>query len=170
MIRWATSVRILHWITVLVLLVQLIVVFGLQGPGIAMLIWMPWHISLGFSLLILLFLRLATRAVTSAGNVGSGNVATAMQALLYLVLMAATLSGWFAFRSAALMPTPLVFGLFRLRPVRLPFDAPWTALHKAFVWLLIALVVGHAAAAAYHFLILKDRVLQRMLFAGKRDR
>lgn len=164
-VYWSPGVRILHWFTVLVLVVQLVVVFGLQGPGTAMLIWMPWHISLGFSLLGLVVLRLAVRALPPRRVGSSGRIATVMHLALYLVLMAATLTGWFAFRPAALMPTPLLFGLVPLRPIHLPFTAPWTSWHKVLVWVLIALVAGHVAAAAYHLLALKDRVVQRMLLA-----
>jgi cytochrome b561 len=166
---WSVGVRILHWITVLVLALQLVIVFGLQGPGMAMLIWMPWHISLGFSLLGLVLLRLAARALPPRRILSSGAIATAMHVALYLVLMATSLTGWFAFRPAALMPTPLVFGLVPLRPIHLPFSAPWTSWHKGLVWVLIALVAAHAAAAAYHLLVLRDHIVQRMLFDEPAD-
>lgn len=135
-----------------------------------MLIWMPWHVSLGFSLLGLLLLRLAARAFPPRRLASSSAIATAMHAALYLILMAATLSGWYAFRPAALAPTPLVFGLIPLRPVHLPFNAPWTSWHKGLVWILLALIAGHAAATAYHLLVLRDRILQRMLVDRQPDR
>ena len=172
MSHWTLSVRVLHWITAGALAIQLIVVFGLQGPGSAMFIWMPWHITLGFSLLALAALRVGARALPPRRLASSSGIATAMHVALYLVLILTVLTGWFAYRPAALMPTPLVFGVIPLRPIHLPFAVPWIAWHQALVWILITLVIGHGVAAAYHFLVLRDRVLQRMLRsdrASKRD-
>lgn len=129
-----------------------------------MLIWMPWHISLGFALLGLILLRVVARMLPPVRTRSSGLVATAMHVSLYLVLLAATLSGWFAYRIEPLMPAPRLFGIIPLQPIHLPFGAPWTAWHKALVWLLLALVGGHIAAAAYHLLVLKDRIFQAMMF------
>ena len=169
MTRWGLTVRVLHWIAVLVLLAQLVVVFGLQGPGLAMLVWMPWHMSLGFSLLAITVLRLAVRVYERSG-LSAGALAGALQAGLYLVLIAATLTGWFAYRPSPFAPAPHLFGIVSLSPAHLPFGAPWTQLHKALVWLLLALAALHVTAALYHFVVLKDRVVQLMLFGRAPDR
>ena len=169
MVRWGLGVRILHWMTVLILIAQLVVVFGLQGPGMAMMIWMPWHLSLGVALLGVVLLRLALRTFPRPKTASIGWIVGAMQTALYLTLIAVTLTGWFAYRPSGLAPTPLLFGLLPMRPVHLSLSVPWASWHRALVWALLALVAAHVAIALYHFAILKDRVLHLMLF-GRVDK
>ncbi len=142
----------------------LIIAFVLQGPGMAMMIWMPWHISLGFALLGVAGLRLLSRAIDRRRPSVAGWVARITQAALYFVLIAVVLTGWLAYRPTPLIPPPKLFGYLPIPIIHFPLPLPWIGWHQALVWLLVGLVVLHAAAATYHLIVLKDRVFSGMLF------
>lgn len=128
--------------------------------------WFNVHKSLGMVLLLLATVRaarLAWRPVVAPAAAGlPGLAARAAHGLLYLLMLVAPLSGFLA---SVYSPYPI-----RLFGLQLPRLAePWgaardllSALHLASVYALLALVALHVLAFAYHQLVLKDGLLQRM--------
>ncbi|MBN9000295.1 MAG: cytochrome b/b6 domain-containing protein [Rhizobiales bacterium] len=63
---WGVGVRVLHWLTVAVLAVQIATALAvIGGPGMTTMPWLPWHASLGFAILAIVALRIAWRLVAS---------------------------------------------------------------------------------------------------------
>lgn len=140
------------------------------------------HESIGISILVLSFLRLGWRLSHPAPPLPSDF--TSSQRLLargthyglYLLLILVPLAGW---ALASLPPRPLmVFGAIAWPKIGLlaglSADSKKAAggllavSHITSAFLLLALTIGHIAAALfYHAAIRQDRVLQKMLPGGQ---
>jgi len=170
--RWGPISQLLHW--TIALLIAAIAVLGLVMVEMAntpdKIALYSLHKSLGLSLLVLLLARIGWRLYAGAPRPLPGTphwqhrIATATHVAMYVLMFAMPLTGWL-FNSAAGYPLQW-FGLFNL-PDLAGFDralrdrADW--LHEAGFWLLLALVIVHAAAAFYHHLFQQDATLTRML-------
>lgn len=170
--RWGAVSQLLHW--TMALLIVVIAGLGLfmadlpnnpQKIGLYAL-----HKSLGLTVLMLVALRLAWRAYAGAPHPVAGTprwqqrIATLTHGAMYVLLFAQPLTGWL-FNSAAGFPLQW-FGLFNLP--RIVARDPGLrelarSLHEGGFWLLLALVIAHAAAAFYHYLFQHDATLTRML-------
>ena len=97
--------------------------------------------------------------------VTAGRAAVAgLLSVLYLLLVLQAFGGWLA-NSAYGAPTPF-FGLFELPALRgkdQAFAEQIFSNHRIFGFVIAGLAAMHIAAALHHYLIKKDRVLQRML-------
>jgi len=171
--RYGASLRALHWLTVL----SIIVVFGVTyleslfargTPGRAAVWWT--HISVGLLLIALVAARIPVRILgrhPAPSAQVSRPVQTAshvMHGLLYLLLIATPLVGiYLAFLRGNAVS---FFSLFTI-PSPIPVDRPTARqVQEVHEWLangLVILAVLHAAAAAVHHVVLKDDVLKRML-------
>jgi cytochrome b561 len=84
--------------------------------------------------------------------------------LFYLILLAGPLLGWASASAHRLTVSP--FGLITLPPIAAP-KARWALtagdVHATVMWVLLALVGLHAAAALYHHVVRHDGTLRRML-------
>ena len=170
--RWGDPAKAFHWTVVVLILVQgtigLVMVALPKGPGVIPVF--SFHKSLGLTIFLVAALRLAWRAFdrrpdpppamprwqVAAARVGHG--------LLYVLLFAVPLSGWWFDSVAALRPL-YWFGLFEVPHLGGPDKAlkdTVAELHEALFWILIAVAAGHAAAALYHQLVTRDNVLGRM--------
>ncbi|MCD9047645.1 cytochrome b [Luteimonas sp. MHLX1A] len=175
--RWGAVSQLLHWSIVLL-------IGWLAWRGLTM-VDMPAtpakieayarHKSLGLTLLALVAMRLAWRLFAGSPIALPGTpswqarLALVTHAGMYLLLFAIPLSGWL-FNSASGYPLQW-FGLFNL-PALAGRDATLAQfarqLHGYGVWLLLALVALHAAAALYHHVVRRDATLRRMLPALSR--
>lgn len=128
------------------------------------------HKSFGILILALMLLRLLNRLIVGAPAPEPSlarwqrTVSSATHGLLYVLLLLMPIVGWLA-NSAYGAATPF-FGLFEL-PNLVPKDRALAdklfAGHR-FTGLVVAgLVLMHIGAALQHFIIHRDRVLQRML-------
>lgn len=170
--RWGGVSQLLHW-AILVLLVWI------AWLGLTM-VDMPntpakignyaLHKSLGLTLLALVALRLAWRLFAGAPAPVAGTptwqarVASLTHLALYGLMFAIPLSGWL-FNSASGYPLQW-FKRFNLPALagRDPTLADTAVrVHEAGFWLLVALVMLHAAAALYHQFVQRDDTLRRML-------
>ena len=124
-----------------------------------------WHFMLGLSVFLLVWVRLAARALTSrpAPPRGWTEVAAAIVHLaLYGLMIVLPILGW-ALLSAEGDPVPF-FGL-TLPPLLAPDAARAEQIEDVHVTLATVgywLVGLHAAAALFHHYVLKDGVLRRM--------
>ncbi|MDG4719283.1 MULTISPECIES: cytochrome b [Thalassospira] len=144
--------------------------------GMAKLEWMSRHKSFGVTILTLAVLRIVWRlsepTPDALGKHAIERLAAKVGHLgLYAVMLAMPLTGWMM-SSAANFPVS-VFGLFTLPNLVAPdqglFEAFKTA-HFLLSWVIVALVLGHVAAALKHHFIDRDATLRRMLpVSGNND-
>lgn len=160
----------LHWLTALLVVTQ----FALA------LLWDSFarpthhamvvaHMSFGIILTAVIVARIVWRLLSGhqipsleAGWVG--RAARAVHYLLYVLLAAEAVLGfltrWWEGREMSffglLIPGPFGAGD---RPTHRMF-MDW---HEKIGWAIIIVAIGHALAALYHHVVLKDRVLRRML-------
>lgn len=168
-----------HWITALT-------VIGLFLLGI----WMvdltyydPWynkapmiHKSVGMLLIVFLTLRVFWRLSnpmpppTEQTKPWEARVAHIAHFIIYLLLFGILITGY-------LIPTATgdpvnVFNWFSIPALPAIVDRQETVIgqwHEVLAWVLIALVVLHAAAALKHHIFNRDETLRRMLGLGKRQ-
>ena len=172
---WPLSLRLLHWVSAVLVLVGL-------GLGVAMvqLVHDPatrfeltqTHKSIGITILAVTVLRLCRRSFARALKPEPAArallvAAKATHGALYVLLLLMPLSGWLMVTTTPVRIPTIVFGLFAL-PYPLTQDlALYRWAHAAHVTLAIVmavLIVSHAAAAAIHALVWRDRTLTRMWF------
>lgn len=175
--RWGAVSQSLHWL--IVLLIAAIAVIGLtmtdMSNGPSKIKIYALHKSLGLTLLALVVARLLWRVYAGAPGPVAGTphwqerIASLTHWALYALMFALPLSGWL-FNSTAGYPLQY-FGLFNLPKLAARNEelAQLTrTLHETGFWVLLALVLAHAAAAFYHHLFQNDATLTRMLPGGHR--
>ena len=160
-----------HWLTVLLVIGQFAsALLHEQWHGAAAELLLTFHRSAGIATWILVAMRLLWRRwfaylppFPAAMSMARQWAAKLNEYGLYLVLLLQPLTG---------LATMLVFGrpfnLFLWQiPALIAQDKPLAHLlkemHETGAWVLAALIGLHAAAALFHGLVLRDRVLQRML-------
>jgi cytochrome b561 len=177
--RWGAVSQLLHWLVVL--LIATIAVIGLtmvdMNNGPSKIKIYALHKSLGLTLLTLVVLRLLWRLYAGAPKPVEGTphwqerIASLTHWALYALMFALPISGW-VFNSSSGYPLQY-FGLFNLPKIAARGEdlAQLSRnLHEYGFWLLLALVLAHAAAAFYHHLFQNDATLTRMLPRSPRSR
>jgi len=187
---WGALARGLHWVTVLLILVQIPLGFYMVDAYETYKVdWADdtvfmraslWHNTLGFIVLLVVVVRLIWRATNVSPDLPSQLqtyqrwLARLTHGFLYLLLIIYPLSGWAAL-SAYEFEFPIFFFGWDSVPGIVPkvaegagtFDYPFFAdIHKA-CWRLGAVVLGlHVIAAVWHQWVQKDGVLVRMWKGG----
>ena len=173
--RWGPVSQLLHWTIVVLILVMAYLGLTMtdlpNGPHKVH--TYALHKSIGLTILALVALRVLWRLYAGAPAPVTGTprwqerIASATHLALYVLLFAIPLSGWWV-NSTAGFPLQW-FGLFHV-PKLAQRDAQLhdiaTGTHELLFWVLIALVLAHAAAAFYHHLFQHDATLARMLPRG----
>lgn len=165
------SLRVMHWLTALFLLLGVTLVFVRDAvDGRALRAWLlEGHRHFGLLVLLLFFLRVALRWRLGRLRADRGiawplrAAAIATHAAMYALLLAQPLLGW-ALSNAEDKPVHF-FGITLPALVASDEDLAdslqnW---HQAAAWLLLGLVALHVAASLWHHFVVKDRVLRRML-------
>ena len=170
--RWGAVSQLLHWtIFVLIAVIAGLGLYMADLPNNPEKIRLySLHKSLGLTVLALVALRLAWRAVAGAPQPVAGTptsqerIAAITHGALYVLMFALPLTGWL-FNSAAGYPLQW-FSWFNL-PEIVARDPDLRelakSLHENGFWLMLALVLAHAGAALYHHLFQHDATLTRML-------
>jgi cytochrome b561 len=166
------TARVLHWITALIiaLMIPLGVIIGNDWGGPLQDLLYGLHESIGTLLIPLILARLVYRLANPPLPLPDDIAALQQFAAhathvgLYALLVAQPLVGWIA-TSASGAPIT-VLGLFVLPPIapeNHAFSEQLFALHGWIGFAIAALVAAHIAAALYHHVVRKDRVLMRMI-------
>jgi len=145
-VSYGAVAKTLHWVVAAILVVQFAIGWLMPGvkrgmqPGLST----HTHISIGIVVLALILVRLFWR----------------------LTHRVPPLTGWFyaSARGWALS----FFGLFPLAALVAqgsPTGSATGEIHQVIVWVLLAVVAMHVAAALMHAFVYRDRVMQRMLFS-----
>ncbi len=170
--RWGGVAQAFHWTIVLLILVQgaigLVMVDLPKRPGVIPVY--DFHKSLGLTIFGLAVLRLAWRALDRRPDFPPAlppwrvTAARAGHTLLYALLFAVPLSGWWFDSVAALRPL-YWFGVVEVPHLTGPDKAlkdSIAELHEALFWILVAVAAGHAAIALHHQFAVRDNLLGRM--------
>jgi cytochrome b561 len=169
-LKYGTTAKVLHWLIVVLLVLQYAIGWLMPDvhrgpPGTPMVL----HISVGIVILLLIVLRLGWRLTHPVAPESSlppwqrlGS--EAVHWLLYLMVLATSLSGWLftSFRGWSVR----FFYLFPLPMLSSGNDAAVKAidgLHQAMEWGLLILIGIHVAAALAHVFVYRDTIMQRML-------
>ncbi len=171
--RYTTTAIVFHWLIALLIIGTFslgLVMSDMPGISPAKLKYYSWHKWAGVTILGLAALRLLWRLKNSAPEYPSSmpawqkSAANGLHGLLYVLMFAVPLSGYFYTLSAGV---PVVyFGLFKL-PVLIDANPDLKPVLKALhYWLNMGLLGAfalHVAAALKHHFIDRDGVLKRML-------
>ena len=173
--QWGSISKLLHWLVVLLILVMAWIglTMGDLPNGPDKIATYALHKSIGITILVLVLLRLGWRLYAGAPAPVPGTpswqdrIASLTHWALYALLLAMPISGW-VLNSSSGFPLQW-FGLVNLPAIAgRDQDVHELAenMHETLFWILITLVVLHAAAAFYHHLFQRDATLARMLPRG----
>lgn len=166
------TAKALHWLILALLVAQFVVAWTMPhiGRNTPVTTLISLHFSFGVVILVVAVVRLAWRVTHGEPKPEDGvppwqvSSARIIHWLLYLLLFVIPVLGWI---NASWRGMPVsMFGL--TLPQLVVTRAPgwgWTGdIHALLAnYAMLGLVGVHVAAALYHFLIRRDRVLQRML-------
>ena len=170
--RWGAFAQLLHWVIVVLLIVQ-VTLASLADDlplGMKKLALLARHKSFGITILALAVIRLLWRWMNPTpplpGTLKPYERALAnfTHAALYILLFAMPLTGW-TMSSARGFPVSW-FGFIQLPdlvPKNKPLYDALLATHQTLAWVLYVVVALHVLAALKHHFMLKDNVLRRML-------
>ena len=170
---WGPVSQLLHWLIVLLVLVLAIVGLTMgELPKTPKYFWVyTMHKSTGITVLALVLVRIAWRLYAGAPKPVAGTpnwqsrIASVTHFALYALLLAMPLSGWVYDSASGLRPFRW-YGLVEMPKLSGPnqgLSELSNNAHELLFWVLVALVVMHAAAAFYHHMFQNDATLTRML-------
>jgi cytochrome b561 len=169
-LKYGTTAKGLHWLIVALLVLQYAIGWLMPDvhrgpPGAPMVL----HISVGILILLVIVLRLAWRLTHPVAPESSlppwqRLSSEAVHWLLYVMVLATTLSGWLF---ASFRGWSVRFFYFLPLPMLWPGDDAGvkaiSGLHQLMEWSLLALIGVHVAAALAHGFVYRDGIIQRML-------
>lgn len=171
--RYNSAMIAIHWLTAL--LMFCIIPIGLTMTAMprgapAREMWFTIHKSIGITILALVALRVIIRAVSRTpdypGTLGRLEhiAASTVQILLYVIMVwmcvsgyVTSLAGGHGFDWFFLFPVP------DFVPRDRALEQLASALHVAGQWAVYTLITAHVIGAAFHLIVRRDRVFQRML-------
>ncbi len=169
--RYSYTAITLHWLIALLLAFQIALGWALEGNNSPELFARyQLHKSVGITILLLSFTRLAARLFTSRPPASDGPawtraLASTVHGLFYLVMILGPITGWLLVSTARVQVPTLLYGL--IPWPHLPVDRSWhepaESIHGAMAWLAIGLFALHIAGALRHQWLLGKPELQRML-------
>jgi cytochrome b561 len=169
---YTPTAKAFHWTIVLLVTIQFVTALAMPdiGPHTQPDTWISLHFSIGVLIAAVMAARLAHRLMypvlleASLAPAWERFAALLVHRLFYLILLAGPLLGWAS--ASAHRLTVSLFGLVTLPSIAAP-KARWALtagdVHATAMWILLALVGLHAAAALYHHVVRHDGTLRRML-------
>lgn len=167
--RYDSVARSLHWASALLIAAAFVMGLTIDVlPRDSRPPYLNLHVLVGLAVVVLALVRVGWRAGHAAPPpANSGPLATLALKLghgaLYFLMFVVPL---FGFAPLFARGRGINFGLFQIAsPIERTKEwiGPTTEVHEIAAYALIALAVGHAAAAIYHQVALKDGVLLRMM-------
>jgi cytochrome b561 len=180
--EWGSAAKLFHWVGAV--LVVFLLVFGWWMTHAAersgRFSFYQLHTVIGYYLLLLVTLRVLWRAFDRTPTLPPDTrpwermAAHLSHALLYLFMVALSLTGWVM---VGVGRRPIEATLFGFLQVPLASRTPDRALHdfledahRDLAYLLLVLVIIHIAAALRHHFLKKNDVLRRMGWGRQRPR
>ena len=167
--RYGALTRFFHWGMGLLIVWQFLKFFDRINDGEH---WVgqtlvPWHISIGSLLLVLIVLRILW-AVGQRKNRPEQDPATALlvkagHGLLYLCMLLLPITGLMIMIGNGYGWSPFGMKLVARGATDIEWMATLGSVHSLVAWILLILVLGHVGMALLHQLVKKDGVLRRML-------
>lgn len=166
--RYGSISRIFHWGMAVLIIWQLLKIFDRINDGEH---WVgktlvPWHVSIGTLLLLLVVLRivwtLKQRGQRPGQTPATAFLVKAGHFLLYVGMLLMPLTG-------VMIMLGNGYGLkaFDIQLIARGVEFPWMAslgsLHVPIAWILLVLTIGHIGLALIHHCIQKDGTLRRMI-------
>ncbi|MFA7309734.1 MAG: cytochrome b [Candidatus Paceibacterota bacterium] len=158
-----------HWVIALVIFTEYISVWlipeGTRGPNFLI----SYHMSFGVLVIALMLARIVWRFYATIPAHPEGMPGWQVKAskwthlTLYALIFIVPLTGWLWISARGWHAT--IFGIIQLPPLVSAQPAFASFLgnsHEAMGTLLLVIVGFHALAAFYHWIIVKDRVMQQM--------
>jgi len=166
--RYGSISRIFHWGMALLIGWQVLKFFDRIADGEH---WVgqtlvPWHISIGSLLLLIVVLRIIW-AAKQKNNRPVQDPATAKLVaighfLLYAAMVLMPATGMMIMVGAGYGLEVFGMQLIAGGGAEIPWMASLDSLHSPIAWLLLIMIVGHIGIALVHHFIKKDNVLRRM--------
>jgi cytochrome b561 len=171
---WGLPARIMHAIGILLMFVLI-----LHGWWMTLMVaddnqfaHLVWHGSFGYTMLLLVALRIAWRGVRVAPPLPQGtlkwerNFAALSQIGIYFLTLGMAIQGW---TLAGTFEQPLEARLLGVIPMPMIMSGtelhdPLAGMHSRFAWMLAALILLHITVMGYHHFHKKDKMLQRMFW------
>lgn len=166
--RYGTISRFLHW-SMALLVVWQVLKFGdriSDGEHWIGQTLVPWHISIGTLLLVLIVVRLFWAVRQSARrpkpNASMAMLVKAGHGLLYLALLLMPVTGMLVMLGGGYGVTAFGIEVFP-KGDGLDWAKALGRLHSPLAWVLSVLVVGHVVMALAHHFLKADDTLKRMM-------
>lgn len=166
-IRYGTISRLFHWGMAFLIAWQLLRFFDRISEGEH---WVgrslvPWHVSIGSLLLLLVVLRIVW-ALTQKDRRPEQDPATAVlvragHLLLYAAMVLMPMTGAMTMVGKGYGWSPFGIELVA-KGEKIPWMAALGSVHSPLAWLLLIMVAGHIGVALFHHFVKKDGVLRRM--------
>lgn len=166
--KYGSVSRVFHWLMTLLILWQFLKLGDRISEGEH---WIgqtlvPWHVSLGVLLFVLVVLRIVwfvrqykqrpLHDPATASLVKSGHLA------LYVCMVLMPITGLLY-----MLGNGYGLKVFGAQWVAKGPEIDWAAsigsLHSPLAWLTVILVLGHTAAALYHHYVKRDDIMRRMM-------
>jgi cytochrome b561 len=173
--QWGAISKFFHWVIALAIIGNGIfgLMMDLAGSPMRKINWLALHKSIGLTVLALILLRIVWRAFDRRPPDEpmprwQAQAAHAMHAVLYVVILAIPLSGWW-FNSVTGKPLQW-FKQFNLPGLVEKNDALRHfahGVHEYLFWFLVLLLLAHVGGALKHHVFDNDNVLRRMLPFGR---
>lgn len=161
--------RLLHWLIVLLLVLQYIVAWTMPGihRGTKPVGLIVVHLDLGAFVIAVMTARVLWRIVRKEpapveGSPLTRGIAYLTHGLLYLLLIVQPVLGWVNASSRGWQVTLFGVNLPSLAPTGSALGHALGDAHRLLAWVMLALIGVHVAAALYHHFLLRDGVLRRM--------
>lgn len=175
---WGSVAKSFHWLLALFIAAQLLLGKIAEEAAVSprKLDLFVWHKSIGVTILLLVIFRIAWRlthttpAPATAGGRWEHWAARASHTLLYMLMIAVPISGWWVSDTSR-----IPFEAFWLIPVPDLLAADRAAsqaaelVHGILTKTLLVLIALHIAAALRHHFILRNDTLRRMFPSRRRS-